>query len=124
MRVLVVGGVAAGMSAAARLRRLDESAEIIVFEKDEFVSFANCGLPYHIGGTIAMRGSLLVQTPQSLKEQLNLDVRVFSEVTAIHPGKRTVEVHNTKTGEKYTEAYDKLILAPGAKPLRPPMPGL
>lgn len=124
MRVLIVGGVAAGMSAAARLRRLDENAEIVVFEKDEFVSFANCGLPYHIGGMIAHRRSLLVQTPESLKEQLNLDVRVFTEVTAIHPEAHLVEVRNVRTGETAVEKYDKLILAPGAKALRPPMPGL
>lgn len=124
MKVVIVGGVAAGMSAAARLRRLDEQAEIVVFEKDEFVSFANCGLPYHIGGTIAHRRSLLVQTPESLKDQLNLDVRVFTEVTAIHPEAHIVEVRNVHTGEKSVEKYDKLVLTPGAKALRPPMPGL
>lgn len=124
MKVIIVGGVAAGMSAAARLRRLDESAEIVVFEKDEFVSFANCGLPYHLGGTIAHRRSLLVQTPESLREQLNLDVRIFTEVTAIHPEAHTVDVRNVRTGEVSTESYDKLVLTPGAKAIRPPMPGL
>jgi len=124
MRVLIVGGVAAGMSAAARLRRLEEKAEIIVFEKDEFVSFANCGLPYHIGGTISKRQSLLVQTAESLRESLNIDVRIFTRVTAIHPEAHLVEVEDVKTGAKSVEKYDKLILAPGAKALRPPMPGL
>ncbi len=124
MRVLIVGGVAAGMSAAARLRRLDEKAEIIVFEKDEFVSFANCGLPYHIGGTIAKRRSLLVQTAESLRESLNIDVRIFNKVTAIHPEAHLVEVEDVRSGVKSIEKYDKLILAPGAKALRPPMPGL
>ncbi len=124
MRVVVVGGVAAGMSAAARLRRLDEQAEIVVLEKGGSVSFANCGLPYHIGGVIAERQSLLVQTPESLKASLALDVRVFSEVTAIDRAARQVQVRETRTGRTYTEPYDKLVLATGAESLRPPMPGL
>ncbi|MDD5705516.1 MAG: FAD-dependent oxidoreductase [Kiritimatiellae bacterium] len=124
MKIIIVGGVAAGMSAAARLRRLDEKAEIVVFEKDEFVSFANCGLPYHIGGRIAHRHSLLVQTPESLKAQLNLEVRVFSEVTAIDPAAHTVQVRETRTGRTYAEQYDKLVLATGARALRPSLPGL
>jgi NADPH-dependent 2,4-dienoyl-CoA reductase/sulfur reductase-like enzyme/peroxiredoxin family protein/rhodanese-related sulfurtransferase/TusA-related sulfurtransferase len=124
MKIIIVGGVAAGMSAAARLRRLDESAEIIVFEKDEHVSFANCGLPYHIGGVIPHRENLLLHTPETLKAQLNLDVRIFSEVTAIDRQAKEVRVREVKTGRDYTEHYDKLVLAPGAKALRPPMPGI
>jgi NADPH-dependent 2,4-dienoyl-CoA reductase/sulfur reductase-like enzyme/peroxiredoxin family protein/rhodanese-related sulfurtransferase/TusA-related sulfurtransferase len=124
MKVVIIGGVAAGMSAAARLRRLDEQAQIVVFEKDEYVSFANCGLPYHIGGVIAHRQSLLVQTPESLKETLALDVRVFCEVVSIDSKGHTVRVQETRTGRTYDEPYDKLVLAPGAKSIRPPMPGL
>ncbi len=124
MKIIIVGGVAAGMSTAARLRRLDESAEIIVFEKDEHVSFANCGLPYHIGGVIPHRENLLLHTPETLKAQLNLDVRIFSEVTAIDRQAKEVRVREVKTGRDYTEHYDKLVLAPGAKALRPPMPGI
>jgi NADPH-dependent 2,4-dienoyl-CoA reductase/sulfur reductase-like enzyme/peroxiredoxin family protein/rhodanese-related sulfurtransferase/TusA-related sulfurtransferase len=124
MKIVIIGGVAAGMSAAARLRRLDEQAEIVVLEKDEHVSFANCGLPYHIGGAIAHRHSLLVQTPESLKAQLNLDVRTFAEVTAIDRAGHAVEVRETKTGRTYRESYDKLVIATGASSIRPAMPGL
>ena len=124
MKVLIIGGVAAGMSCAARLRRLDEQARIVVFEKDEYVSFANCGLPYHIGGVIRDRERLLVQTPESLKASLNLDVRVLSEVTAIDRAAKKVTVRETRSGRTYEEAYDKLVLAPGARSLRPPLPGL
>jgi NADPH-dependent 2,4-dienoyl-CoA reductase/sulfur reductase-like enzyme/peroxiredoxin family protein/rhodanese-related sulfurtransferase/TusA-related sulfurtransferase len=124
MKVVIAGGVAAGMSAAARLRRLDEQAQIVVFEKDEHVSFANCGLPYHIGGAIAHRHSLLVQTPETLRASLNLDVRIFSEVVSIDRPGHTVRVRETRTGRTYDEPYDKLVLAPGAKSIRPPMPGL
>lgn len=124
MKTVIVGGVAAGMSAAARLRRLDEQAEIVVLEKDEHVSFANCGLPYHIGGSIADREALLLHTPESLKATLNLDVRNFSKAVAIDRRAKKVTVRETRTGRSYEESYDKLILAPGAKPLRPPLPGL
>jgi NADPH-dependent 2,4-dienoyl-CoA reductase/sulfur reductase-like enzyme/peroxiredoxin family protein/rhodanese-related sulfurtransferase/TusA-related sulfurtransferase len=124
MKIVIVGGVAAGMSCAARLRRLDEHAQIIVFEKDEYVSFANCGLPYHIGGVIKERARLLVQTPESLKTTLNIDVRVFSTVTTIDPVAKTVAVREARTHRVYEETYDKLVLAPGAKSLRPPLPGL
>ncbi|MFO7534311.1 MAG: FAD-dependent oxidoreductase [Kiritimatiellia bacterium] len=124
MKVIIIGGVAAGMSAAARLRRLDDQAQIIVLEKDEHVSFANCGLPYHIGKTIAHRHSLLVQTPESLKAQLNLDVRTFSEATAIDRSGHSVEVRESKTGRTYRESYDKLIIATGASSIRPAMPGI
>jgi NADPH-dependent 2,4-dienoyl-CoA reductase/sulfur reductase-like enzyme/peroxiredoxin family protein/rhodanese-related sulfurtransferase/TusA-related sulfurtransferase len=124
MKIIIIGGVAAGMSCAARLRRLDEQAQIIVFEKDEHVSFANCGLPYHIGGVIKERARLLVQTPESLKATLNLDVRICSTVTAIDPVAKKVAIREARTQRVYEESYDKLVLAPGAKSLRPPLPGL
>jgi NADPH-dependent 2,4-dienoyl-CoA reductase/sulfur reductase-like enzyme/rhodanese-related sulfurtransferase len=124
MKVVVVGGVAAGMSAAARSRRLSEGAEIVVIERTEHVSFANCGLPYHIGGEIEHREALLLQTPQTLAETLNLDVRIGHEVTAIDRARRTVEVTELQTGRRYTEAYDRLVLCPGAHPIRPPLPGI
>lgn len=122
-KVLIVGGVAGGASAAARLRRLDESAEIIMFERDEHISFANCGLPYFIGDNIKERGKLLVQTPQSFNARFNIDVRVHSEVTAIHPDRKTVTVNSKEKGV-YQESYDYLLLSPGAKALRPPIPGI
>ncbi|MEI6210061.1 MAG: FAD-dependent oxidoreductase [bacterium] len=124
MKVVIVGGVAAGMSCAARLRRLNEQAQIVVFEKGAHVSFANCGLPYHIGGVIVERDDLLVQTPESLRASLNLDVRVLTEVTAIDRAAHLVLVREVRTGRTYTEAYDKLVLAPGARSIRPPLPGL
>jgi NADPH-dependent 2,4-dienoyl-CoA reductase/sulfur reductase-like enzyme/peroxiredoxin family protein/rhodanese-related sulfurtransferase/TusA-related sulfurtransferase len=124
MKIVIVGGVAAGMSAAARLRRLDERADIVVLEKDEHVSFANCGLPYHIGGVIPHRHSLLVQTPETLKAQLNLDVRPFSEAVAIDRAGHRIEVRDTKTGRVYQESYDKLVIATGALSIRPAMPGI
>ncbi|MFZ4394902.1 MAG: FAD-dependent oxidoreductase [Kiritimatiellia bacterium] len=124
MKVIIIGGVAAGMSCAARLRRLNEQAQIVVFEKGAHVSFANCGLPYHIGGVIVERADLLVQTPESLRASLNLDVRVLTEVTAIDRAAHLVLVREVRTGRTYTEAYDKLVLAPGARSIRPPLPGL
>ena len=124
MRVVVVGGVAGGMSAAARLRRRDEEADIIVVERGPYVSFANCGLPYYVGGEIADPARLLLHTPQSLKAALNLDVRINSEASAINPAAHAVEVTNTKTGEAYTLSYDRLILTPGAFAARPPIDGL
>ena len=124
MRVVVVGGVAGGMSAAARLRRRDEEADIIVVERGPYVSFANCGLPYYVGGEIVDPARLLLHTPQSLKAALNLDVRINSEVTAIDPGAHSLRVTNTKTGEAYTLSYDRLILTPGAFAARPPIDGL
>lgn len=123
-KLLIVGGVAGGASAAARARRLNEAAEIIVFERGPYVSFANCGLPYHLGGEIAERESLLLHTPESLSARFGLDVRVSSEVLAIHRERKTVSVLNRVTGETYEESYDALILAPGAAPIRPPLPGL
>jgi len=124
MRVVVVGGVAGGMSAAARLRRRDESAEIIVLERSKYVSFANCGLPYYVGGEIEDPAKLLLHTPQTLKAALNLDVRINSEVTAINPRARSVQVTDTETGEAYTLTYDHLILSPGALASQPPIDGL
>lgn len=123
-RVLIVGGVAGGANAATRLRRLDESAEIIVFERGEYVSFANCGLPYHIGGEIADRAKLLQHTPETLKNRFALDVRVRHEVTRIHRAEKEVEVRDRTRGTTYRERYDYLVLSPGAAPLRPPVPGL
>lgn len=123
-KLLIVGGVAGGASAAARARRLDEHREIIVFERGPYVSFANCGLPYHLGGEIAEREALLLHSPESLTARFGLDVRVNSEVVAIDRQQRTVQVRNHQTGAHYEERYDHLILAPGATPLRPPLPGL
>ena len=122
MKIIIVGGVAGGMSAATRLRRLMEDAEITIFEKGPFVSFANCGLPYYVSGEIANRDSLLVQTPESLKARFNLDVRPFHEVISISPAERTVTVRHD--GQEFTESYDKLILSPGAKPFVPTIEGL
>lgn len=123
-KVLIVGGVAGGASAAARLRRLDESAEIVLFEKGEYISFANCGLPYYIGGEITQKSALTLQTPQSFYARFAVDVRTQQEVTAIDREKKEVQVKNHATGEIYTESYDKLILSPGAEPVRPNLPGL
>ena len=122
MKIVIVGGVAGGMSAATRLRRLMEDAEIIVFDKGPYVSFANCGLPFHVSGEIAERSSLLVQTPESLKSRFELDVRPETEVLSIDADKKEVTV--SSQGKTYTESYDKLILSPGAKPFVPPMDGL
>mgnify|MGYP000961527002 FL=1 len=122
MKIIIVGGVAGGMSAATRLRRLKEDAEIIIFEKGPFVSFANCGLPYYVSGEIAEREDLLVQTPESLKARFRLDVRPFHEVTAISPDQHIVTVRHD--GKEFTESYDRLILSPGAKPFVPPIDGL
>ncbi len=123
-RILIVGGVAGGASAAARLRRLDEFAEIVVFERGPHVSFANCGLPYHIGGEIPDEKSLLVQNPKRLHDVFNLDVRTRHEVIAIDRLRREIEAKNLETGAISRERYDELILAPGAAPLRPPIPGI
>ncbi len=124
MKFVVIGGVAAGMSAAARARRLDEDAEIVVLERGEHVSFANCGLPYHIGGVIKDREKLLLQTPASLRAMLHIDVRVGNEVTAVNPDRHTVTVRKMESGETYEEPYDKLLLSPGSAPIRPPLPGI
>lgn len=124
MKVLIVGGVAGGASAAARLRRLDESAEIILFERGEYISFANCGLPYYVGGEITDRSALTLQTPESFRARFRIDVRVNSEVTGIDREAKTVAVHNAENGEVYSERYDKLILSPGAEPIRPRLDGV
>ncbi len=124
MKILIVGGVAGGATAATRLRRLSEENEVIIFEKGQYVSFANCGLPYHISGTIDKRDALLLQTPESLKERYNLDVRVLTEVLSIYTVDKKVSVKNLQTGEIYLENYDKLLLAPGAEPIKPPFEGI
>lgn len=124
MKVVIVGGVAGGASAAARLRRLDEQAEIIVFERTGFVSYANCGLPYYIGGVIEEKGALTLQSPKGFWDRFHITVKTSHEVTAIHPEEHTVEVHNLETGEHFIETYDKLILSPGAHPIRPELPGV
>jgi NADPH-dependent 2,4-dienoyl-CoA reductase/sulfur reductase-like enzyme/rhodanese-related sulfurtransferase len=124
MKLLIVGGVAGGASAAARARRLAEDAEIVVFERGPDVSFANCGLPYYLGGEIAARDKLLVVTAERLRERLKLDVRPRSSVEAIDRAAKRVRVRDLTTGREYEESYDKLILAPGAAPIRPPLPGI
>lgn len=124
MKILIVGGVAGGATAATRLRRLSEENQVIIFEKGQYVSFANCGLPYHISGTIDKRDALLLQTPESLNERYNLDVRVFSEVLSINKEEKTISVKNLKTEEIYIESYDKLLLSPGAEPIKPPFEGI
>lgn len=123
-RVVIVGGVAAGMSAATRLRRNDESLEIVVFERGEHVSFANCGLPYHVGGVIARRKDLLLQTPRTLASRFGLDVRVRHEVVSIDRAGRSLQVLDRGSGEVSTEPYDVLVLATGASPVLPPLPGI
>ena len=123
-KILIVGGVAGGATAAARLRRLSEEDEIIMFERDEYISFANCGLPYYIGNVITDREDLLVQTVEGMSERFNLDIRNFSEVVDINRAEKTVTVKKTKTGDTYQESYDVLILSPGAKPIFPPIEGI
>ena len=123
MKVVIVGGVAGGATAAARLRRLDEAAEIVVFERSGYVSYANCGLPYYIGGTITDREELTLQTPESFWQRFRVDVRVRHEVTAIHPAEKTVTVKDLTTGAVFDESYDKLLLSPGARPTQPALPG-
>jgi NADPH-dependent 2,4-dienoyl-CoA reductase/sulfur reductase-like enzyme/rhodanese-related sulfurtransferase len=124
MKTVIIGGVAGGMSAATRLRRLQEDAEIIIFEQGANVSYANCGLPYHVGEVIKKESELLLQTPKSLKDRFNLDVRVTSRVTKIDPAKKTVTVSNLATNESYEESYDNLLISTGAKPRALPAPGI
>ncbi|NLX67243.1 MAG: FAD-dependent oxidoreductase, partial [Bacteroidales bacterium] len=124
MKIIIIGGVAGGATAAARLRRLDEKAEIILFEKDEYVSYANCGLPYHIGGSIQERDELFLQTPEGFKNRFEIDVRVKSEVIAINIERKSVAVRDLKTGTEYEEEYDKLVISTGAKPIKPPISGI
>ena len=123
-RILIVGGVAGGATAAAHARRLSEEAEIIMFERGPHVSFANCGLPYYIGGEITEKEDLLVQTPEGLRSRFNLDVRVKSEVVTIDPSNQKIEILDSDSGNKYWEAYDDLVLSTGASPLKPPIPGI
>jgi NADPH-dependent 2,4-dienoyl-CoA reductase/sulfur reductase-like enzyme/rhodanese-related sulfurtransferase len=123
-KIVVIGGVAGGMSAATRLRRLDAEAEIVVLEKSGYVSYANCGLPYYVGGVIEEENDLLLQTPASLHARFRLDVRVLTEALIIDPVKKEVSVQDLQSGNRYTLAYDKLVLSPGASPIVPPMPGV
>ena len=122
-KVLIIGGVAGGASAAARLRRLDEKARIVLLERGGYISYANCGLPYYVGGEITDRAKLTLQTPESFQRRFNVEVRVKEEATAIDPARKAVRICKLETGEEYEESYDFLILSPGAEPLRPPIPG-
>ena len=124
MKVVIVGGVAGGATAAARIRRLDEQAEIVVFERSGYISYANCGLPYYIGGVITDQAELTLQTPESFWQRFRVDMRVRHEVIAIHPERKAVSVRNLSTGETFEESYDKLLLSPGAKPTQPELPGV
>lgn len=124
MKVIIVGGVAGGATAAARIRRLDEQAEIVVFERSGYISYANCGLPYFIGGVITEPEALTLQTPESFFSRFRIDMKVHHEVTSIHPDRKTVTVKNLETGEQFEEHYDKLLLSPGAKPTQPKVPGV
>ena len=124
MKYIIVGAVAGGASTAARLRRMDEHAEIIIFEKGAYISYANCGLPYYIGNVITDRNKLFVQTAASFHQRFNIDVRVQTEVTAIDPASKKITAKDQITGEVYNESYDKLVLSPGAEPIRPPFPGI
>lgn len=123
MKVVIIGGVAGGATAAARIRRLDETAEIVVFEKSGFISYANCGLPYYIGGTIEDKEELTLQTPESFYARFRVDMKVHHEVTAINPESKTVSVKNLETDESFEESYDKLLISTGAKPIKPPFKG-
>lgn len=123
-KILIVGGVAGGAGTAARLRRLDENARIILFERGSYISFANCALPYYIGGKITDKNALTVQTVQSFTARFNVDVRIHSNVTAIHPDTKTVSVHDTQNNRVCEESYDSLVLSPGAEPVRPPIEGI
>ncbi len=124
MKVVIIGGVAGGATAAARIRRLDEQAEILVFERSGYISYANCGLPYYIGGTIEDPEDLTLQTPEGFWARFQITVKVHHQVTAIHPERKTVTVNNLVTGEIWEEGYDKLLLSPGAKPTQPRLPGV
>jgi NADPH-dependent 2,4-dienoyl-CoA reductase/sulfur reductase-like enzyme/rhodanese-related sulfurtransferase len=124
MKVIIIGGVAGGASCAARLRRLDENAEIVMVERGPYVSYANCGLPYHVGGVIPDESELLVATADTFRHQFAIDARTRCEALAIAPGRKTVDLKDLETGEVTTESYDKLVLSPGAPPVRPPLPGI
>jgi NADPH-dependent 2,4-dienoyl-CoA reductase/sulfur reductase-like enzyme/rhodanese-related sulfurtransferase len=124
MKVVIIGGVAGGASCAARLRRMDETAEIIMVERGPYVSYANCGLPYHVGGVIEQESSLLVADEKTFRVLYGIDVRTYCEAMKIHPQKKSIELKNIKTGEVHSETYDKLVLSPGAAPIQPPFPGI
>lgn len=124
MKIVIVGGVAGGATAAARIRRLDENAEIIVFERSGYISYANCGLPYYIGDAITEPEALTLQTPENFFTRFRVTMKIRHEVTALHPDRKTVSVKNLETGEEFEESYDKLILSPGAKPTQPRLPGV
>ena len=124
MKVIIVGGVAGGASCAARLRRLDEKDEIVMVERGPYVSYANCGLPYHVSGVISKESSLLVASEQLFREHFAIDARTNCEAISISPEKKTVDLRNVTTGEVTTESYDKLVLSPGAPSVRPPLPGI
>ena len=124
MKVIIVGGVAGGASCAARLRRLDESAEIVLVERGPYVSYANCGLPYYVGGVIDKEASLLLATPEVFRGLFAIDCRTGCEVVGVSAKDKTVELKDLATGAVTTESYDKLVLSPGAAPIRPPLPGI
>lgn len=124
MKIVIIGGVAGGASCAAHLRRLDESAEIILLEKGSYISYANCGLPYHVSGVIEEESDLLLFTPELMHSRFQIDVRVNNEVTAIHRNQKTVSILRKDTNETYEESYDKLVIATGSSPLRPSIPGI
>jgi NADPH-dependent 2,4-dienoyl-CoA reductase/sulfur reductase-like enzyme len=124
MKVIIIGGVAGGASCAARLRRLDENAEIIMVERGPYVSYANCGLPYHVGGVIPEESKLLVASEELFRTQFAVDARTRCEAISISPVEKTVNLKNLETGEVSTESYDKLVLSPGAPSIRPPLPGI
>ena len=124
MKVIIVGGVAGGASCAARLRRLDEQAEIVMVERGPYVSFANCGLPYHVGGVIEHESDLLVASPELFRGHFRVDCRTGCEAIGISPEEKTVQLRDVATGEVSTESYDKLVLSPGAASIRPPLPGI
>ena len=123
MKIVIIGGVAGGATAAARIRRRNEHAEIIVFEKSGYISYANCGLPYYIGDVITDPEELTLQTPESFFRRFRIHMKIHHEVVSIHPDRKTVSVKNLETGEAFEESYDKLILSPGAKPAQPRLPG-
>lgn len=124
MKTVIIGGVAGGATCAARLRRLDEGAEIVMLERGEYISYANCGLPYHVGDVIRERSALLLQTPEAMRKKYNIDVRVKNEVTAINRDRKTVTIKKLDSGETYEEPYDKLVISTGSSPIRPPIPGI
>ncbi|MBI5063366.1 MAG: FAD-dependent oxidoreductase, partial [Desulfatitalea sp.] len=123
-RILIVGGVAGGASCAARARRLSESADIVIFDRGPYVSFANCGLPYYVGNVIKKEEDLLVATPELFRQRFNIDVRLRSNVKSIDRANRRIQVNDLERGTTYTEDYDALVLSPGARPIRPELPGI